>query len=69
MERRGNCASHTQRSIRFTHQAFDNLQQLLHDHSDALIAQQSAHDLDVRGTQKVPVGTKYAAVCLVQCLQ
>lgn len=53
----------------FTHQAFDNLQQLLHDHSDALIAQQSAHDFDVRGTQKVPVGTKCAAICQVQGLQ
>lgn len=52
-----------------THQAFDNLQQLLHYHSDALIAQQPAHDLDVRGTQKVPVGTKYAAVGQVQGLQ
>lgn len=52
-----------------SHQAFDNLQQLLHYHSDALVAQQSAHDLDVRGTQKIPVGAKDAAVCQVQGLQ
>lgn len=52
-----------------THQAFDNLQQFLHHHGDALIAQQPAHDFDVWGTHKVPVGAKYAAVCQVQCLQ
>lgn len=51
-----------------THQAFDDLQQLLHHHGDALVAQQSAHDLDVRGTHKVPVGAKYAAVRQVQGL-
>ncbi len=51
-----------------TYQAFDNLQQFLHHHSDALVAQKSAHDLDVWRTHKVPVGTKYAAVCQVQRL-
>lgn len=59
----------TQRWLRFTHQAFDNLQQLLHYHGNALIAQQSTHDLDVRGTQEVPVGPINAAVGQVQGLQ
>lgn len=51
-----------------THQAFDNLQQFLHHDSDALVAQQSTHDLDVRGTQEVPIGAEYAAICQVQGL-
>lgn len=54
--------SHVYCLICLTHQAFDHLQQFLHHHSDALVAQKSAHDLDVWGTHKVPVGTKYAAV-------
>lgn len=45
-----------------THQAFHHLQQLLHHHGDALVAQESAHDLDVRRSNKVSVGSKYAAV-------
>lgn len=45
-----------------THQAFDHLQQFLHHHSDALVAQQSAHDLNVGGSQEVSVGAEYAAV-------
>lgn len=53
----------------FPHQAFDDLQQLLHDHSNALIAQQPTHDLNVRGTHKVPVGAEYAAVRQIQGLQ
>lgn len=45
-----------------THQAFHHLQQLLHHHGDALVAQESAHDFDVRRSNKVSVGSKYAAV-------
>lgn len=52
-----------------THQAFNHLQQFLHHHSDALVAQKSAHDLDVRRTHEVPVRAKYAAVRQVQGLQ
>lgn len=51
-----------------THQAFHHLQQLLHHHGDALVAQESAHDLDVRRSNKVSVGSKYAAVGHVQGL-
>lgn len=51
-----------------THQAFDHLQQLLHHHGDALVAQQAAHDLDVGGAHKVLVGAEYAAVRQVQGL-
>lgn len=51
-----------------THQAFDNLQQLLHHHSNALVAQQSAHHLNVWGAQKVSIGAKSAAIGQVQGL-
>lgn len=51
-----------------THQAFDNLQQLLHHHSDALVAQQSAHHLNVWRAQKVSIGAKSAAIGQVQGL-
>ena len=40
---------------RETYQALDHLQQLFHDHCDALVAKQSANDLEVRGPHKVPV--------------
>ena len=52
-----------------THQAFHDLQQLLHHHRDALVTQKSAHHLDVRGTDEIPVGAKYAAVRQVQGLR
>lgn len=51
-----------------TYQAFDHFEQLLHHHGDALITQQSTHDLDVWRTQEVPVRAVYTAVRQVQGL-
>ena len=49
-------------------QALDDFQQFLHDHSDALVAQQSADGLEVRGPHKVPVGAIDVAVGNVERL-
>lgn len=50
------------------YQALDDLQQFLHDHGDALVAQQSADGLEVRGSHKVPVGAVDVAVGNVEGL-
>lgn len=52
----------------FPYQALDDFQQFLHDHSDALVAQQSADGLEVRGPHKVPVGAIDVAVGNVERL-
>lgn len=40
---------------RETYQALDHLQQLFHDHCNALVAEQPADDLEVWRPHKVPV--------------
>lgn len=51
------------------YQALDNFQQFLHDYGDALVAQQSADGLEVRGPHKVPVGAIDVAVGNVERLK
>lgn len=52
----------------FPYQALDDFQQFLHDHGDALVAQQSADGLEVRGPHKVAVGAVDVAVGNVERL-
>lgn len=54
--------------LRETYQTLDNLEQLLHDHCDALVAEQSADDLEVRRPHEVPVAAVNAGVGQVQSL-
>lgn len=51
------------------YQALDDLQQFLHDHSDALVTQESADGLKMRGPHKVPVGAVDVAVGNVERLE
>lgn len=51
------------------YQALDDLQQFLHDHSDALVTQESADGLEMRGPHKVPVGAVDVAVGDVERLE
>lgn len=51
-----------------THQALDDLEQLLHDHRDALVAEQPANDLEVRRPHEVPEAAVNAGVGQVQGL-
>lgn len=51
-----------------THQALDDLEQLLHDHRDALVAEQPADDLEVRRPHEVPEAAINAGVGQVQGL-
>lgn len=51
------------------YQALDNLEQFLHHHGDALVAQQTADGLEVRRAHKVPVGAVYVGVGDVEGLQ
>lgn len=44
------------------YQALDDLQQLLHDHSNALVAQEATDGLEVRWPHKVAVGAVDVAV-------
>lgn len=53
---------------RETYQALHDLQQLLHDHCNALVAEQPADDLEVRRPHEVPVAAINARVCQVQSL-
>lgn len=53
---------------RETYQALHDLQQLLHDHCNALVAKQPADDLEVRRPHEVPVAAINARVCQVQSL-
>lgn len=52
-----------------TYQALDNFQEFLHDHSNALVAQQSADGLEVRGAHEVPVRAIDVAVGNVEGLE
>lgn len=52
-----------------THQALDDLQQLLHDHGDALVAKEPADDLKVWRSHEVPVAAVNAGVGQVQSLE
>lgn len=54
---------------RGTYQALDDLQQLLHDDRDALVAEQPADDLEVRGPHEVPEASVDAGVRQVQRLR
>lgn len=51
------------------YQALDDLQQLLHDNRDALVAEQPADDLEVRGPHEVAVAAVNAGVGQVQSLR
>lgn len=51
------------------HQAFDDLQQFLHDHSNALVTEESADSLEMWGPHKVPVGAVDVAVGDVERLE
>lgn len=51
------------------YQALDDLQQFLHDHSDALVTQESADGLKMRGPHKVPVGAVDVAIGNVERLE
>lgn len=51
------------------YQALDDFQELLHDHSNALVAQQSADGLEVRGAHEVPVRAVDVAVGNVERLE
>lgn len=51
------------------YQALDYLQQLLHDHGNALVTQESADGLEVGGPHEVPVGAVDVAVGDVERLQ
>lgn len=51
------------------YQALDDLQQFLHDHSDALVTQESADGLEVRGPHEVPVGAVDVTVGDVERLE
>lgn len=51
------------------YQALDNFQEFLHDHSNALVAQQSADGLEVRGAHEVPVRAIDVAVGNVERLE
>lgn len=50
------------------YQALDDLQQLLHDHSNALVAQEPADGFEVRWPHEVAVGAVDVAVGDVQGL-
>ncbi len=51
------------------YQALDNLEQLLHHHSDALVTKKTADCFEMRRTHKVPVGTVDVGVGDVQRLK
>lgn len=51
------------------YQALDDLQELLHDHSDALVTQESANGLEMRGPHEIPVGAVDVAVGDVERLE
>lgn len=51
------------------YQALDNLQQLLHDHSNALVAQEPTDGLEMRRPHEVAVGAVDVAVGDVERLQ
>lgn len=51
------------------YQALDNLKQLLHHHSDALVTKEVADGLEVRRANKVSVGAVYVGVCDVERLR
>lgn len=51
------------------YQALDDLEQLLHDHSDALVPQESADGLEMWGAHKIPVGAIDVAVGNVEGLE
>lgn len=51
------------------YQALDNLEQFLHHHGDALVAEQTADGLEVRRAHKVPVGAVYVGVGDVEGLE
>lgn len=53
----------------FPYQALDDLQEFLHDHCDALVTQESADGLEVRGAHKVPVRAVDVAVGNVERLE
>lgn len=51
------------------YQALDNLKQLLHHYSDALVTKETADGLEVRRANKVSVGAVYVGVGNVQRLR
>lgn len=51
------------------YQAFDNLKQLLHHYSNALVTKETADGLEVRWANKVSVGAVYVGVGNVQRLR
>lgn len=51
------------------YQALDNLKQLLHHHSNALVTKEVADGLEVRRANKVSVGAVYVGVCNVERLR
>lgn len=61
--------AHPRPRVARPYQALDDLQQLLHDHGDALVAQESADGLEVRGPHEVPVGAVDVAVGDVERLE
>lgn len=50
------------------YQALDNLEQLLHHNSNALVTKKTTNGLEVRWANKVPVGAVYVRVGNVQRL-
>lgn len=62
-------ATISSRKPALAYQALDDLQQFLHDHRDALVPQQSADGLEMRGSHEVPVGTIDVAVGNVERLE
>lgn len=50
------------------YQTLDNLKQLLHHYSNALVTKEAADGLEVRRANKVPVGAVYVGVGNVQRL-
>lgn len=61
--------AHPRPHVARPYQTLDDLQQLLHDHGDALVAQESADGLEVRGPHEVPVGAVDVAVGDVERLE
>lgn len=55
--------------MKIKYQAFDNLEQLLHHHSDALVTEEAADGLEMRRPHKVSVGAVYVGVGNVQRLR
>lgn len=51
------------------YQALDNLEQLLHHYSNALVTKETADGLEVRRANKVSVGAVYVGVGNVQRLR